>query len=161
MKPEKVNENDWVIRPAESDEINFIYATWLNNYKHYSSLGKSCRTSVFFFEYANVLDAILDRSFVLIACFPDTPTVILSYLVYEPHTIHYVFTKEVYRKNGIAMSLFLKAFSTLGQSGPIDFTHRTLMSEPIIEKYNIYLQFNPFKLYQRLKGDKDGENKRA
>jgi hypothetical protein len=153
MMPEKINENDWIIRDALPDELNFIYATWLNNYRYDSSIGKSCKNTVFFLEYPCILDSILDRSKVLVAYFPDTPKVILSYLVYEPGVLHYLFTKEVYRNNGIAMSLFLKAFPNCGFKA-VDFSHRTLMSEPILQKYNSYLNFNPFKLYKKLEGDK-------
>lgn len=150
----------WLIREALPEELNFIYASWLNSYYRNSLLGKSCRKSIFFNEYPYILDFILNKpsTKVLVAYFEETPTVILSYLVFEPLTLHYLFTKEVYQGSGIAESLFLSAFlEDLKKDQIIDFTHRTLMSELIIHKYQDRLNFNPFKLYEKIKSE--GENK--
>lgn len=152
MPYKNIPETSWSIREAEGDELPFIYATWLNSYRSDSWVGKSVRKGLFFHEYPIILDALLQKSKVLIAYFPDTPSVILSYLVYEPEVLHYVFTKEVYQKNGIAMSLFLTAFENLLSQGTlIHFSHRTFMSEAILQKYQENLNYNPFKLYETFK----------
>lgn len=142
-------DHPWVIREAKAEDLNFIYATWLNHYRYYSSLGKSCRNSVFFAEYPKVIDELLERpsTKVLVACFPETKDVVLSYMVFEPLILHYVFTKEIYRKHGIARTLFNQAFP---YANTIQFTHRTLESEPLLQKYGNQLVFNPFHLYQQM-----------
>lgn len=151
MPDKKIDENAWSIREAFPNELSFIYSTWLNSYRYDSFIGKACRNTVFFSEYPTVLDEILDKAKVLVASFPDSPNVILSYLVYEPNILHYLFTKEVYRKNGIAMSLVVSAFGDLLKHG-IYFSHRTFTAEPILQKYESYLNFNPFKLYKQISG---------
>lgn len=137
----------WNVRQANAEELNFIYASWLNNYRYDSFLGKSCTNTTFFTEYASIIDFILHQPLtkILIAYFEDSPSVILSYMVYEPKILHYLFTKEIYRKQGIAKDLFLRAFP-----GAIDFTHRTLSSEPILQKHRHLFNFNPFKLYKNI-----------
>lgn len=146
-------KDDWVIRPAEANELNFIYATWLNSHRDDSTVGLGCRKSVFFSEYPRIIDEILNRSQtkVSIACSKEMNSLILAYLVYEGPVLHYLFTKEIYRKCGIATDLFIKAFGgTAGLiAGPIEFTHRTLSVEPILQKYRDHLNFNPFKLYKQ------------
>lgn len=152
-------KHDWLIRLAKPEELNFIYSTWLNNYRHDSSLGKSCRNSVFFAEYPSVLDHILHRPLtkVLVTYFEESPDLILAYLVYEPGILHYLFTKEIYRSHSIATSLFMKAFEEdLKKSSPIQLTHRTASVEAILKKYNSILNFNPFLLYQKF--ESKGEN---
>lgn len=155
-------KNDWLIREAEADELSFIYATWLNSFQSNSFLAQACRKTIFFNEYPRILDTILAKPLtkVLVAFFPDSPTVILSYLVYEPMLLHYAYTKEVYRKHGVAESLVLEAFSTpLKNNQFISFTHRTFNAEPILEKYQALLIYNPFKLYDSSKeGESHGRN---
>lgn len=145
----KIPETTWVIREAYSNELAFIYATWLNSYRYDSILGRSCKNTVYFAEYPKILDSILHRSSVLVAYFKETPEVILSYIVFEKDCLHYIFTKEIYQKNGIAMSLIFEAFKDILKK-PIQFSHRTFMAEPIIQRYEDRLNYNPFKLYQLL-----------
>ena len=149
-------QNDWLIREALPDELSFIYATWLNSFQSDSFIGNACRKTIFFQEYPKILDQILSRlsAKVLVAYFSESPTVILSYLVYEGQILHYLFTKEVYRKHGIAESLVLEAFSSYFQAdNPVYFSHRTFTSEPILEKHKSYLTYNPFKLYKSFEGE--------
>lgn len=139
----------WIIRDALPNELNFIYATWLNSYKHDSALGKSCTNTTFFAEYPSIIDKILSqpKTKISIACFPDTPNIILSYLIYEaPNLLHYLFTKEIYRKNGIAHHLFEDAFSFPDPS--VIATHRTQQGESFLQRLKV--TYNPFKLFHRI-----------
>lgn len=147
--------SSWIIREAKPDELNFIYSTWLNSYRYDSFIGKACTNSIFFSEYAAVIDSILQKpeTCTLVAYFEESPSIILSYLVYEPLALHYLFTKEMYRNNGIATDLLFHAFPSCLQGDSIEFSHRTFTSEPILEKYKKHLRFNPFKLYERLKSE--------
>ena len=153
----KTQEQSWVIREVLPNELNFIYSTWLNSFRYDSFLGKCCTNSIFFSEYSAVIDHVLSKptTKISIAHFNETPDVILSYMVHEPSILHYMFTKEIYRNNKIAKSLFEAAFkihehNLVNYSAPILFTHRTFTAEPFIEKYKASLVYNPFKLYERL-----------
>jgi GNAT superfamily N-acetyltransferase len=142
----------WTIRPALPDELNLLYATWSNSFRGDSSVGKSCTTTIFFAEYFKVIDHILEKptTKVIVACFPDTPNVVLGYMVYEPGTLHYCFTKEIYRNAGIAKSLFEHAFDHFRtQGGPIYHSHQTFTAMPIIQKYQRFLTHDPFRLYEK------------
>lgn len=136
----------WTIRPANGQDVSFIYATWLNSYRSDSQIGLSCRTTIFYSAYNRILDHILDsdNSQTLVACLPDDPNVILGYLVFERDRIHYVFVKEVFRKTGIARSLIQAA--NLPQT--IFITHRTRSAEPIISSH-AKLIYNPFLLFNQ------------
>lgn len=119
------------IRDARGDDLNFIYATWLESFRYDSYFGKSHRNTIFFNDYRKVVDRLLDRSSVLVACVKDEPGTILGYLVHEPDQLHYVFVKGAFRRLGIGRGLFDKAFP--GQH-VIEFTHKTFSAIPILEK---------------------------
>lgn len=146
------SKQEWAIRPAVGNDLNFIYSTWLNSYRHASRLGSSMRKSVFFKEYYGVLDDILARAKVLVACLPEEPTVILAFFVYEHRNhpelsiIHYAFTKESFRSLGIQRSLVKEA--RLGEGEPVFHTHETRDSENFFDG-NPCLIYNPFLLFSR------------
>lgn len=134
----------WAIRNAVSDDLAFIYKTWLNSYCGDSAIGKSVRKSVFHREYAKVIDRLLMVSGVLVACQPDDVKVIYGYLVFEPRLLHYCFIKEAFRFSGIAKALVVKA---MGVQNLHVYSHHTSHLKPILEKYP-FLTYNPFVLYK-------------
>lgn len=135
------NSAQYDLRPATKEDIPFIYGTWLQSYRHDSQIGRSCRKGIFFTEYRQVIDSILaDKgTHVLVACHKTIPNVIFGYIVHSNKSLHYIFTKETFRRLGIATSL-AKA------SGPFDFyTHKTYTAENINHEIN----YNPFLIFKR------------
>lgn len=151
----------WCIRTANGSDLNFIYSTWLNNYRSDSRIGRSVRKGIFFSEYYSVIDKILGKNstHVLIAHPPNEPNVITAFMVYEdsiddtPFVLHYAFTKEVFRNLGIAKSLFLKAKS--GEGATV-FTHHTRTIDSLLEKYCDFI-YNPFLIFSKTEGESHGE----
>lgn len=141
-----MTDSKWTIRPAKGADLAFIYATWVDSFRYDSCLGKSCRNQVFFPEYNKIVDSILQHpdTKVLVAQKPDEIDVIYGYLVYQGKSFHYAFTKEAFRKWGIAKSLFLEAG---GEPNSV-FTHRTFEFDAIFKKH-ANLIYNPFSLYNK------------
>lgn len=112
------------IRHAIGSDLNFIYDSWLTSFRYDSAFGKSHKNSVFFPQYRRVLDEILSKpdTQTLVAHDPDNLDVVLGYLVYEPGILHYVFTKEAFRKYGIAAALLQYA----AQGRELLISHKTL-----------------------------------
>lgn len=139
--------NTWSVRKAIPEDIPFIYSSWLNSYKYDSTVGFSVRKGLFFSEYRTILDYILSQSDtkVLVACDPDYPNTIFGYLVYQPNTIHYAFTKESFRNLGIQTSLYNAA--ELG-AGAVYYTHSTYSLRDMIHNHPD-LVYDPFRLYRR------------
>jgi len=133
------------IRSPQSDDIAFIYATWLNSQKYDSDIGLSTTKTVFFEEYRTVIDHILakDTTKVLIACDKQHPSTIFGYIVYEPDVVHYVVVKEAFWNLKIASTLLKTAFP----QGVGVTSHKTDMALPYIAKLNLI--YNPFLLYAR------------
>lgn len=141
-----MQEAHWKIRSANKTDISFIYTTWLKSY-YYNSWTKATSKTTFFNNYTQIIDNILLRANIDVACLPDKENIILGYMVSEIGIIHYAFTKENFTKYGIAKSLYLNHFK---EDEKIDVTHKTRLVSPIFNKHT-NLNFNPFLLYN--KGD--------
>lgn len=160
MLPATINQNNYILRPAQATDIAFIYSTWLNSYRTDSDLGKSCKKSVFFNEYKEVIDNILSNSGteILVAALPNDESVILGYLVYQATPsicIHYCFIKESFRRFGIAKELV----NSLPKQNSYVISHKTYTLNHIIQQNQVFT-YNPFILYKKspeLSGDIQGE----
>lgn len=135
----------WLIREPFKDDISFIYATWLNSL-YTDSWMRSIRKSVYFDNYKKVLDRILLRAKITIACKPDDPTVIFGYLISEPGIVHYSFVKDAFRKLGVAKSLYKHVFPN-GEKPEI--THKTRCLDYILTTHENEYMFNPILLFNK------------
>lgn len=139
------------IRLPNSNDIPYIYSTWLKNYHYDSALCKECTDSVFFKEYREVIDTILEKSntVVAVASLENDPAIIFGYIVAEVEPtpcIHYIFIKEDFRQLGIAKALI--NYLSLNTQKSLTFTHKTSYIHEIIKKYP-NLIYNPFKLFSK------------
>lgn len=122
------------IRQASPLDIPFIYATWLKGLYYGNDWFREMDKEVFFANYHKVIETILQRSGVRVACLEDEPDVILGYsVVYAQFTLHWVFVKRSWRKMGIAKRLVEDANTC---------THLTELGKKI---NNGRLKFDPFK----------------
>lgn len=136
------------IRPMRDTDRNFILSTWLKSHRQSEMVRHMSTDDYFKTTYNNIILKIIDASDVLIACLIDDPDVIISYLVQEDNILHYVFTKDPWRRLGI-MKMLIKSSPEIKY-----FTHWT---EPVFSLRVKYpdLIFNPFKgrTYDRLQDE--------
>lgn len=127
------------VRPSIADDFNFIYATWLRGLYYGSEFYGSIDKEAFFKNYEKVIKQLLARTDIKIniACLEDTPDVILGWAVLGPtDTLHYVFVKEAWRRQGLTASLVIDC------SEIRSVTHITKLGNTIRIKKK--LVFNPF-----------------
>lgn len=118
----------------------------MKSLKGESALGRQTSIRVFFAEFLKVMDSILSRSKVLVACEKDNHDTILGYLVFElPDTIHYAYTKAALRRLNICKDLVKTAFP---DSKSLNFTFNTNDAKSIVEKYPELIH-NPFTVFRR------------
>lgn len=140
--------NELKIRPAIGEDLNFIFDTFRESLRTDSSLGRSCKASVFKKEFAKVIDYILETSEVLIACMSSDENVILGYLIYEePQIIHYAFTKRAFRKMGIQAALLTKA-RLKPDKGEVQCSFKTRMVRDLFES-KPQLTHYPFNIFKK------------
>lgn len=134
------------IRVATEADINFIFNSWLKCYRH-SVFAKQMQNEVYFDAQHKLIEALLKRCTVLIACNDADVSQIYSYGVGEKVdgqlVVHFIYTKEPYRKLGVALTL-LEALGHKDGSAYF-FTHKTHQSERLEKKhplvYHPYLAF--------------------
>jgi len=99
--------NNVLIRNAVETDLPFIYATWLKGLYH-DKLWPAFRVvhqDTFYPNYHRVIESILSRSTVFVACLEDEPDVVLGYSVVSGNTLHWIFIKKAWRGNKIAKQL--------------------------------------------------------
>lgn len=133
------------IRQPKPSDLSFIQATFSKCIKNESNLGRSCSPKIFFREFNQVVDNLLSKSEVAIACSQENEDVILGYMIYESDTIHFVFVKSAFRQMGIAKELVEHAFN---DKEKIYCSFSTNDSKRIKDRYP-NLIFNPFSLYSK------------
>ena len=133
------------IRDIDSNDIPFIFSTWLKSYKHSSAFAKRITNDVFFDFHHRLVDAIIRRpqTLIKVACLAEDPFVIIGYLVSEdtrPAVIHYLFVKKAFRQMRVAQILL----NTLEQDpGECVFTHWSYDADHLLRKYP-NATYNPY-----------------
>jgi hypothetical protein len=134
-----------VFRTPKPTDLNFITSTFAKSIKSDSSLGRSCLSTVFFSEFPKVIDHILSKSNILIACDNDQEDAILGYIIHEPNIIHYAYVKSALRNLGI----FKRMINiVIEDKKNMYFSFNTKSSKAISNKLP-QLIFNPFFNYKK------------
>lgn len=138
------------VRPfRDKTDKEFLFSTWLRNYKHSSYFAKRIRPHVFFAGHHAIIDHLLRKPAVKIAvaCPRGDSETILGYLAYElkedaAPVVHFVFVKQAFRKMGVARTLFQSAGI---DPGSIRFTHWTYPVDDAIKKWPEII-YDPYAL---------------
>lgn len=138
--PEKHNvqsdEVKIIVRRGCMNDLNFIYATWLNGYYFGSKDIQAIHKPTFMLEYHKVIENILSKpsTQVAVAALKDDEDVIIGYSVFEEPVLHWVFVKDGWRKMGVGKTLTNLPFKIC--------THQTYKGQKVWPK----LIFDPFLL---------------
>jgi hypothetical protein len=119
---------------VESVDHNFIYNSWINSYRDYAPWAKAdVPRATIYKRLRERIDNLLLRGCELkIACDPEDTNLILGWMCAEPPVLHYIYVKEAYRHQGIALTLM--ASVGLSSSNIIPCTHWTSYAELIAAK---------------------------
>lgn len=124
-----------LIRPITETDLPFIFATWLKGLYHGNEFYSKIKQDVFYAQYHKMIETILPKSMIKIACLEDEPDVIIGYCVFETDRLHWIFVKKAWRKLTIAKQLL----------NDVPFTrvsHLTKVGEAIRKKEK--WEFDPF-----------------
>lgn len=135
---EEINKHALIgIRGAVSEDVPFIFSTWLKGLKHGNEWFDLIDKEAYFKHYHKIIEQILahPRTQVKIVCLKDDPEVILGYSVSTEYQYHWVFVKKSWRGIGIGRDL-MKSPATV-------VTHLTKVGVSLLKK-NPGVKFNPF-----------------
>jgi Acetyltransferase (GNAT) family len=98
----------FLTRHRTENDSNLIYSSWLQSL-YQKDPYKFIPQSIYFKHQAILIKQLLDRSQVLILCFPEDPDEVVGYAVYEIKNdipiIHYLYVKLPYRKRKLMTGL--------------------------------------------------------
>jgi len=141
------------IRAAKKDDIQFITANWGHSYRD-APFVRGVPNSVYWFYHHKIMETLLPRSTVLIACNAEDPNQILAFLCAEMWdtclVIHYIYVKKIYQKVGLATRL-VNAMKESERPSHIQYTSKTQDIFPIERKMKERgMTYNPYLLYAAL-----------
>lgn len=106
-----VNDLAILIRDAEESDVSFIFNSWLRSFRN-GALCTHVANSVYFTEHHKILEKLLTRSNVIVACDPADASNVYGWLCFEHvqgvFVVHYAYVKQTFRNLGILNSLLDK-----------------------------------------------------
>lgn len=146
-------------RAATQADRPLIFATWLRAFRHGSHFPRHIPERAYFAAHHNVVEALLDRSTVLVAHPTGDPEVILGWSVVEklpvddavtaPQAIHFVYVKPAFRRSGIARLLLDDVIDDSADGVPTWYSHETFaLRVPGIAARIAGWSFNPYLALQ-------------
>lgn len=126
------------IRAGLESDQSLIFASFLRGLYYDNKFYNMIPKDDFMATYKEAIKALLTKCEIRVACLVDDPDVIVGYSLVSPASLHWVYVKKPWRKQGIGKLLvpvippFFSHFSTLGLS--------------LKESKNYNTIFNPFKL---------------
>ena len=127
------------IRDYRESDKAFVLSTFLRGLYYGDSWFSLIPKDIFMDNYKLVGDVLLKKYVVKVACLKEDPDVILGYSILgtDYQTIHWVYVKSAWRKQGVAKSLLPKY--------PTAVTHMTALGKILLPKFE-HCVFNPFKI---------------
>lgn len=132
-------EQIYEVRDYKPEDKSFIMATFLRGLYYGDSWFSLIPKDVFMTNYKHIIEALMVKNTVKVACLCEDKDVILGYSILSNDfkTIHFCFVKSAWRKQGIARSLLPKY--------PQDVTHLTVLGKSLLLKFKNCI-FNPFNI---------------
>jgi ribosomal protein S18 acetylase RimI-like enzyme len=129
------------IRQAIEADVPFIFNSWLKSYR---SMARTVSNPVYFEFHHKAIEALLQRSEVLVAVNPADANELYGYIVYEVvqdvPVIHYAYVKQSFRGLGIATALAAK----LQVSGGGFYSHETRAGIEVLAHKGLKFVYNPY-----------------
>jgi hypothetical protein len=147
-----------LVRKAQRSDIPFITSSWLRSNRE-GFFVRSVGNTVYYHQHHKILEQLLPRSVVLVACNEDDPDQILSWICAEvvdtALVIHYIYTKKPFRKFGLAKRL-VNLLEESESPPAIMVTHSNPSMRPLLREKNII--YNPYLLFSSLPDDWNKED---
>ena len=127
------------IRYFKLGDESFIFSTFLRGLYYGNEFFKLVPKDIFMANYKKVIESLLSRAVVKVACLKEDHDVILGYSIQslDNTTVHWIFVKQAWRRKGIMKALIPES--------PTAITHFTSLGLSLLPKFKDCV-FDPFKL---------------
>lgn len=114
------------LRPAVPGDVAFLSSTWKQNFWRESPWANRIRWPIFDAGHAPIVQRLLERSKVLVACDPTLEDEIAGYAIFshEPNVLHWAYVKPAFRRAGVFAQLLAATGFPADLSG-VEITHGT------------------------------------
>ncbi len=91
------------IRRGSDDDVPFIFSTWLKGLYYGNTWWRQIPSDIYYPNYHPVVERLLERSQVIVACLASNEDVIIGYAVVseDGQTLHWTHVKEAWRQFGL------------------------------------------------------------
>lgn len=129
----------YTTRPGAPTDLNFIFASWMKGLRYGNADLEKIPPQIYDKKQRLVIAELLGRATVLVYCLTEDQDVILGYIVYEgepnAETLHWVFVKKDWRRQGIAHHLIPPHAAT--------YTQITKNGLEFLQKHYPQMHYNP------------------
>lgn len=130
------------VRSYQEGDKNFVLATFLRGLYYGNDFYGIIPKQIFMENYKVVAETLVNpvRTEIKVACLVEDEDVILGFTVLSKDcsALHWVFVKQVWRKQGIAAALTPKNVTS--------YSHFSNLGLILLPKFNKHCVFNPFKM---------------
>jgi len=144
------------LREAQDQDVPFVTNSWLKSYRHGGSMTKHVPNDVYYAQHHAVLERILPRGVVVVACDSGDPDHILGWmhseLLDEAFVLHYVYVKNSVRGHRIMRSMMERVLSS-EDDRPRFHTHSTDAWRKL-DMHKMGWVYNPYLLFGEVKRGK-------
>lgn len=128
------------LRQGRPDDLAFVLDSWLQSYRDNNPEARALPRALFYSMHRRVVERLLARSLVVVACAKDNPNHILGWAAYEtePGVLHYLYVKAAYRGHDISRWLA----AVVQSRGCTWLSHRTPKLERVAKALGLTL--NPY-----------------
>lgn len=121
----------------------FIFNSWLKSFRVHSKWAREVAPEVYYASHKKVVADFLAKSVGLIACNPDCANQILAYGIYQTPirgvtVLHYIYTKQPYRKMGLATDLFQRLLASAKHDPKLPVVATHIPDREFIDGRRIY-----------------------
>lgn len=131
------------IRPATEDDLRFVRASWFESFRH-GGYAPQVAFPTYRAGQSFVIERCLKKGLCFVAFATEVPDEVVSWVSVEENMLHYVYTKQVYRRLGTALALVEHAFKK-AKTTPAEHTHDTKVGRSFAAR--IGTKLNPYLLY--------------
>jgi len=137
------------LRPALQTDRNFIKSCWIKSFME-TPFGRSMKPSIYKKFQGNLVEDLLTRSITMILCNEEVEDEIYTFVCYRKPSgiliVDYIYTKQPYRKMGLAKLLINKVIESVEDIDTLYYTHNRWKNDLPHSFAGVSLVYNPYLL---------------
>jgi GNAT superfamily N-acetyltransferase len=112
------------LRPYHAaTDLNFVFKAWISSYERSPWAGTIPAHLTYDIHKATIIQLMQRGMRITMAVNPDDHNQILGFLAHEPGLVHYLFVKDLFRRQGVASNLLASA--NFDRTAPLLTSFRT------------------------------------